>query len=142
MYIKPLKNFKKLRSNNAYEKIMDRIIIRNLKLETLVGIYPKEKKTRQNIILNIIIFCELRKAGKSDRLEDTVDYKALKNMIVDFVEKGKFNLIEAVAEGVAKICLSNPCVSGVRISIDKPGALTRAESVAVEIERHRNNPPE
>ena len=121
---------------------MDRIIIRNLTLETLVGIYPKEKKTRQNIILNIMIFCELRKAGKSDRLEDTVDYKALKNMIVDFVEKGKFNLIEAVAEGIAKICLSNSYISGVRISIDKPGALTRAESVAVEIERHRNNPPE
>jgi len=118
---------------------MDKIMIRNLALETLVGIYPKEKKTKQKIILNITIFCELRKAGKSDRLEDTIDYKALKWMIIDFVEKGKFNLIEAIAEGVVEICLSNPLVSGAKITVDKPGALTRAESVAVEIERYRNS---
>ncbi len=118
---------------------MDRIIIRNLKLETFVGTFPWEQETKQKIILNIVIFCELRSAGKSDKLEDTTDYKALKWRIIDFVEKGKFNLIEAVAESVAEICLSYPDVSGAKITVDKPGALTRAESVAVEIERYKNN---
>jgi FolB domain-containing protein len=118
---------------------MDKIIIRDLRLNAIVGTFPKEKKSPQEIILNIELACEIRKAAESDDLADTVDYKAVKRKISDFVKKNKFNLIERIAEKCAEICLSHKGVFSVKITIDKPGSLSNARSAAVEISRHSNN---
>jgi FolB domain-containing protein len=114
---------------------MDKIIIRDLKIETIVGTFERERKEKQDVILNIEISCELRKAGKSDKLEDTVDYKTLKNKIIRLVEKSKFFLIEKTAESVADLCLATHGVKAVKVTVDKPGALRYSRSVAVEIVR-------
>lgn len=117
------------------KSIMDKILIRNLKVETIIGTFKKERKEKQTLILNLELRCELRKAGLSDKLEDTVDYKAVENQIKSFVEESKFKLIESVAEKTAELCLKNPGVHSVKVTVDKLGALRFAESVAVEIER-------
>ena len=116
---------------------MDRIYIRDLTLRCIIGLYPEERKTKQDIIINVVMETDLRAAGKSDALKDTVDYKAIKLAILDFVEKSSFNLIESLAEGIATICLKDKRVQGVTVTIDKPGALRFARSVAVEITRSR-----
>jgi dihydroneopterin aldolase len=114
---------------------MDKIIIRDLRLDTFVGIFPKEKKIKQKVILNIEMVCDFRKACLSDNLSDTVDYKSVKQKIIVLVETGKFNLIEKIAEDTARICLSTKGVNSVKVTVDKPGALTKARSAAVQIER-------
>ncbi len=114
---------------------MDKIIIRDLKIPTIIGTLEWERKEKQDIVLNIEISCELRKAGKSDNLEDTVDYKTLKKRIIDLMVNAKYFLIEKAAESVAELCLATPGVKNVKVTIDKPGALRYARSVAVEIER-------
>jgi dihydroneopterin aldolase len=114
---------------------MDKIIIRDLKIETIVGIYPDEKKKRRKIILNVEMRCEIRKACVSDKLADTIDYEKLKNKIVGAVSGGKFNLIEKIAEKAASICLSTHGIVSVKITADKPRAISNAKSVAIEIER-------
>ncbi|MCX6985922.1 MAG: dihydroneopterin aldolase [Lentisphaerae bacterium] len=114
---------------------MDKIIIRDLKIETIIGTFEWERKDKQDVILNIEISCELRKAGKSDKLGDTVDYKTLKKRIIKLVEKSKFFLIEKTAESVSELCLATPGVKSVKVTVDKPGALRYSRSVAVEIER-------
>ncbi|MBM4153082.1 MAG: dihydroneopterin aldolase [Kiritimatiellaceae bacterium] len=117
---------------------MDRIHIRDFTLRCIIGIYPEERIHKQDVIINITLDTDLRAAGQSDDLADTVDYKSLKLELLSFVENSQFQLIEALADGIAAICLKSPKVQSVTVSLDKPGALRFCRSVAVEITRHRN----
>ena len=117
---------------------MDRIHIRGLTLRTYVGIDPEERQKKQDVILNITLFLDLRKAGASDDIADTVDYSALKNRIVEQVESSRFNLLERLAQAVAEIALSDRLVRRVEVTADKPGALRFARSVAATVERGRD----
>jgi len=114
---------------------MDRIYIRDLALRCIIGLYPEERTNKQDVIINIALETDLRAAGKSDDLNDTVDYKAIKLAILDFVENSSFNLIESLAEGIAAICLKDKKVQSATVTIDKPGALRFCRSVAVEVKR-------
>jgi len=116
---------------------MDRIFIRDLELRCIIGLYPRERRRKQKVIINIVMETDLRTAGKSDVLEDTVDYKAIKLEILDFVGKSRFQLIESLADGISAICLKDPRVQSATVTIDKPGALRFTRSVAVEISRSR-----
>ncbi len=114
---------------------MDKIIIRDLRLEAIIGTMPEERTTRQEVVFNLEMFTDLSDAGKSDDLNDTVDYKAMKQAIIAMVEKSEFFLIEKLAQETADICLADSRVKKVRVCLDKPGALRFTRSVAVEIER-------
>lgn len=116
---------------------MDRIFIRDLALRCIIGIYPEERREKQDIVINIEMHCDLRQAGKSDELSDTVDYKAIKKAVLKLVEGSSFKLIEALAEKIAGIAFSDDKVRQVVVTIDKPGALRFAKSSAVEIVRTR-----
>ena len=116
---------------------MDRIHIRDLALRCLIGVFPEERREKQDVIINIVLECDLRKAGRTDRLEDTVNYKDLKDRIVQRIEPSKFFLIEKMADCIAGLCLRTRGVKAVTVTVDKPGALTKARSAAVEIRRRR-----
>ena len=116
---------------------MDKIFIRDLALRCIIGIYPEERVEKQDIVINVEMHCDLRKAGRSDDLNDTVDYKAIKKAILKLVEESGFQLIESLAESIADIALADEKVKQVVVTIDKPGALRFCKSVAVEIERKR-----
>ena len=117
---------------------MDKIFIRELALRCIIGIYPEERREKQDIVINVEMHTDLRKAGRSDDLNDTVDYKAIKKTILKLVEESGFQLIEALAESIADIALADQKVTQVVVSIDKPGALRFAKSSAVEITRKRS----
>ena len=116
---------------------MDRIFIRDLALRCIIGIYPEERREKQDVLINVEMHCDLRAAGRSDDLKDTVDYKAVKKAILKLVEGSRFQLIECLAEHIAAIALGDEKVIKVIVSIDKPGALRFARSSAVEITRSR-----
>jgi dihydroneopterin aldolase/D-erythro-7,8-dihydroneopterin triphosphate epimerase len=114
---------------------MDRIFIRDLALRCIIGIYPEERREKQDIVINLEMGCDLSKAGRSDDLNDTVDYKAIKKAILKLVEESSYLLIESLAERIADIALGDSKVEQVVVTIDKPGALRFAKSSAVEITR-------
>ncbi len=116
---------------------MDRIHIRDLATRCIIGINPDERREKQDVILNITLECDFRPAAASDDIGDAVDYKRIKKAVLQMVEASSFGLIETLAERIAEICLAQPKVLGVRVSVDKPGALRFARSVGVEIERRR-----
>lgn len=120
------------------KKEYDKIHIRDLQVRCIVGIYEEERRAKQDVFLNITLYADYRDACLSDRIEDTVDYKTVKNQIVELVDGSSYFLIERLAESVADICLKPPRVHGVTVSVDKPGALRFARSVAVEITRMKN----
>lgn len=116
---------------------MDKIFIRDLALRCIIGIFPEERREKQDIVINVEMHADLRKAGRSDKLEDTVDYKAIKKAILKLVDGSSFELIESLAERMADIALADDKVQQVIVTIDKPGALRFAKASAVEIARKR-----
>jgi FolB domain-containing protein len=116
---------------------MNRIHIRDLELDCIIGVFPKERTAKQRVVINISMDVDFGVSAESDLLEDTVDYKSLNREIIRFVEASSFNLLEAMAERVASLCLSRSAVHEVTVTIDKPGALRSTRSVAVEVTRRR-----
>lgn len=119
------------------EDMPDRIRICDLLVRCILGINESERREKQDVVINLAICTDLRKSGKSDRIEDTVDYRALKKRILAMVENSHYFLEEALAEAVAELCLSDPGVRQVEVRVEKPNALRFARSVAVEITRKR-----
>lgn len=123
------------------EDRLDRIHIRDLLVRCTIGIYPEERRTKQDVLINITLHADLRAACRSDRLEDSLDYKQVKKRVLAKVESSSYQLVERLAEAVAAVCLEEPRVQRVEVTVDKPGALRFAQSVAVEIVRQREPAP-
>ena len=116
---------------------MDKIIIKELTIECIIGIFPHERVEKQPVVIDITIFTDLQKAALSERLEDSVDYFALREEIVQHVQKSDYLLVETMAENIANICLANPLVEQVTIGLSKPLALEDVKTVAIEITRKK-----
>jgi D-erythro-7,8-dihydroneopterin triphosphate epimerase len=116
---------------------MDRILISDLLARCIIGIGDEERREKQDVLINLSLFADLAKPGQSDRIEDAVDYSAVKKRVLRMVENSQFYLVEALAEAVAKICLEQPAAARVQVRVEKPSALRFARSVGVEITRER-----
>ena len=116
---------------------MDRILIEDLSVRCIIGINDEERRERQDVVLNLALYADLEKAGKSDRFEDAVDYRSVKKRVFKMVEHSNFFLIEALAEAVAGLCLEQAGVQEVSVKVEKPAALRFARSVGVEITRSK-----
>ena len=110
------------------------IHVDNLKLRTVIGVNDWERRTRQAVVIGIEMELDGSKAAASDDLADTVDYKALTDRIAEEVERSSYQLVEALAARVLELVLAAPKVERARVRVDKPHALSRAESVAVTCE--------
>ncbi|MCD4781783.1 MAG: dihydroneopterin aldolase [Candidatus Omnitrophica bacterium] len=115
----------------------DCIHIRDLSLRCIIGIYKEERREKQDVVINLVLYCDLREAGEGDDLKNSVDYNLVTKSIIAFIKTSSFGLIESLAEHIARICLDHEKIQAVRVTIDKPGALRSARSVAVEILRQK-----
>lgn len=120
------------------DRPLDRIHIRELTSRCIVGINPEERVNKQDVIVNVTLEADLRDACANDRIDDTIDYKRVKQSILALVEDSEFFLIERLAQAIADVCFREPRVQIAHVSVDKPGALRFARSVAVQITRHRD----
>ncbi|HPU98738.1 MAG TPA: dihydroneopterin aldolase [Candidatus Hydrogenedentes bacterium] len=125
-------------NNRLPELPSDRVHIRDLMLRCIVGIYPEERENLQDVIINITIHGDLSRPCRSDDISETIDYKRIKKAVVALVENSSFYLIERMAQAIADCCLGFEGVERVDVTVDKPGALRFARSVAVEISRARS----
>ena len=116
---------------------LDRIHIRDLLLRCIIGVRDWEREARQNVLMNITLHADLGAACRTDDIAETVDYVSIKKRVIDLVEGSSFQLVEALAEAVARACLEDPMVQRVDVVVEKPGALRFARTVAVEITRGR-----
>ena len=115
---------------------MDQIHIRQLKLNAVIGVYPRERKAPQPVIVDLVLHADLQVAGRSDRLTDTVDYAALVARIRKAAAKSRFQLLESLAQHIADLCLREPRIAAVDVTAAKPGALPGI-GVAVTMRRSR-----
>lgn len=114
---------------------MDIIFLGGLEIETIIGIYDWERTIKQKIILDIEMGFDIRKAAETDEIQHTLDYKAVSERIVSFVESSEYFLVETLIEAIATILLSEFPTHWVKIILNKKGAITRARDVGIIIER-------
>lgn len=114
---------------------MDLVFIEDLRIETVIGIYDWERTIKQTIALDIEMAFDNTKPAASDRIEDTLDYKAVSKRLIAFVGEARFELVETLAERCAAILREEFGVPWLRLKLSKPGAVTGSRAVGVVIER-------
>ncbi len=114
---------------------MDIVFIEALEIETVIGIYDWERNVRQKVVLDVEMAFDNRKPAASDRIEDTVNYKAVSKRLIAFVEASHCELVETLAEHCATIIRDEFGVPWLRLKLSKPGAVTGSKAVGVVIER-------
>ncbi len=114
---------------------MDIVFIRELQVETVIGIYDWERKIRQVISIDLDMATDIKKASNSDNIEDTLNYKAVAKRLISFITESEYELVETLAEKICEIVLTEFNVPWVRLTLHKPGAVSGSRSVGVMIER-------
>jgi len=117
-------------SNNS-----DQIIIKDLRVRGVLGVYDRERQQPGEIIINIVLFTDTRRAAETDDIADCVNYETAAQKVRAHVEKAAHFTVEALAEDLARLCLEEPRVKKARVRVEKPRAIDFANTVGVEIER-------
>ena len=114
---------------------MDIVYIRDLQVETIIGIYDWEREVRQTISIDLDMAADISKAACSDNIEDALNYKAVAKRLISFIEGSSCLLVERLAEEVAQIVVEEFNVPWVKLRLSKPGALRGSRDVGLIIER-------
>jgi len=114
---------------------MDIVFITDLKIDTIIGIYEWERRVRQTISLDLEMGADIARAAATDAIDDTLDYKAVAKRLIEFVGNSEYQLVETLAEMIARIVLDEFDVPWLRLTVHKPGAVRGSRDVGVIIER-------
>ena len=113
------------------------IRISDLALRTVIGINEWERRTPQDVVINISMQFDASAAVASDAVGDTLDYKRVKQAVISLVEQSHFGLLERLCYEVLQKVMAEPRVLAATVRIDKPQALRFARSVSVEMQAER-----
>jgi dihydroneopterin aldolase len=114
---------------------MDIIYLHDLKVDTIIGIFDWERRITQTVIIDLDIQADIRKAARTDAINDTLDYKAVAKRVIEYVGGCDFQLVETLAERIAGIIIEEFSVPWLRVRVNKKGAIRGASDVGVIIER-------
>ena len=116
---------------------MDTVFISGLKATSVIGCYDWERDIRQTLVIDLELKADFARAAETDALADALDYAAISKRVIAVCDDSRFQLLEALAEHLAGVVLAEFAVSGLRMTITKPGAVSEAEGVGVVITRER-----
>lgn len=122
---------------NAMEEQGDFIFLRGLEIEAVIGIWEWERRIRQVVRIDLEMGADIARAAAGDRIEDTLNYKAVAKRVQEFVGGSSFQLVETLAERIAELVLEEFEVPWIRLTVNKPGAIRGARDVGTCISRSR-----
>jgi|TARA_B100000959_G_scaffold108623_1_gene114558 dihydroneopterin aldolase len=114
---------------------VDKIFLKNLEVETVIGIWEWEKRLPQKVVFDLELSTDIKVAADSDSIDDALDYKAVAKRIKAIVADHQFELIETLAETIAQTILNEFDVSWLKLKVSKPFAIRDSENVGLIIER-------
>ncbi|MFT3894100.1 MAG: dihydroneopterin aldolase [Anaerolineales bacterium] len=126
------------RKTQKETKTWTKLLSRNLLARGIIGVNDWERHRAQNILINITIFTDTRRAAETDHIDDCVNYSTMSKKVLAHAKSANRETVEALANDLAKLCLEENGVQKVIVRVEKPGAVRFAESVGVEIERSRD----
>jgi len=115
----------------------DTIFLHELKVETIIGIWDWERKIRQTVSIDLEMGADIRRAAKTDSIDDTLNYKAVAKRVQQFVADSEFQLVETMAEKIAETVLQEFEIPWIQVRVSKPGAIRGAKDVGVLIHRSK-----
>ncbi|MEP7313483.1 MAG: dihydroneopterin aldolase [Pseudomonadota bacterium] len=115
----------------------DRIFLRGLAIETTIGFIEWERHIKQTVVIDLEVPTDCARGAQSDDVADTVDYKSIAKRTIAFVEAAEFKLVETLAHRLALLLLEEFSLAWIKLSVNKPGAISGSRDVGVSIERHR-----
>ncbi len=118
----------------------DRIYLRALKCQCIIGFIDWERQVPQTVVLDLEFPCNCARAAASDSVADSVDYKQVAKRVQAFVEGSKFQLIETLAHRLAQLLLEEFPLEWIKVDVSKPGAIRHSRDVGVSITRRRADP--
>jgi dihydroneopterin aldolase len=118
---------------------MDKVFIQGLEVSTIIGVYASEKLAPRPLILDLQLGVDIKPAAASDRVRDALDYQAVKDAVTRFVESERVDLLETLAERLARHLFKEFPLDSLQLRITKPGAVSGVSAVGVEIERQRGD---
>ncbi|GCF91860.1 MULTISPECIES: dihydroneopterin aldolase [Shewanella] len=116
---------------------MDKVLIRQLRVDTVIGVYEWEKTIHQSLLLDLDMAWDNKPAAATDDYQYALCYETVSNRLTELITEHPIELIETVAERVADCLLQEFNVTWVKVVVMKPGAVATAAFVGVEIERSR-----
>lgn len=116
---------------------MDKIFIKGLRADALIGAYTHERIKKQPIILDLELAVDTRQAAASDNLADALNYDTLATRVKQVISQSQFYLIETLAEHIAQFIMREFNVKKIRLKIRKPNVLADVDHVGIEIKRER-----
>ena len=117
---------------------MDKVIIKDLLVRGVIGINDWERKIKQDMLINLVLGFDITKAGETDDIEYTLNYRSISKRIIQLIEETQYYLVEKLATEIARVCCTEFDALNVTIRVEKPGAVRFAKSVGVEIFRERS----
>ncbi|EPJ53202.1 MAG: dihydroneopterin aldolase [Osedax symbiont Rs2] len=114
---------------------MDIVYIRQLKIDTVIGIFDWEREIQQTVCLDVDMAVDIRSAAAGEDIDSTVSYKTVSDRLIDFVSASEFLLVETMAQEIAQLLRSEFNLPWVRLRVGKPAAIAAAADVGVLIER-------
>ncbi len=119
----------------------DRVFLRGLTAECIIGFIDWERRVRQTVVVDLEVPVDCARAASSDEVADTVDYKKVAKRTLAFIEASEFKLVETLAHRLAMLLLEEFGLEWVRLQVNKPGAIRNSRDVGVTIERRRADLP-
>ena len=114
---------------------MDLIYLRDLRIETVIGIFDWEREIKQTVVIDLEMGADIRRAAETDAIEDTLDYKSVAKRIISFVGESSFQLVETLSDRIARIIVTEFDVPYVKVVVNKQGAVRGSRDVGVIIAR-------
>ena len=114
---------------------MDKVFIKGLRIQTTIGFYQWEKEIKQTLVIDVEMAWDTAKAAINDELAKTLDYADISLAVERFANENPVDLIETLAERLAKFLMESYHIPWLKLAIGKPGAVHNSETVGVEIER-------
>ena len=114
---------------------MDCIEIKGLRLRCIIGFNPDERRDKQDVMIDLVLFTDLRKGGLSDDPDDILNYRTVNKAVIRHVEASSFKTLEALATSIARVAVVECGAPHIQVTVHKPGALRFTDDVLVTIER-------
>ncbi|MCV6623486.1 MAG: dihydroneopterin aldolase [Cellvibrionaceae bacterium] len=114
---------------------MDTVFIEGLAVDATIGVFDWERRIKQRLLIDLEMAWDIKAAAKSDRLEHTLDYKAVSDRVAELVASSQYELIESLAEEIAAALRKEFSIAWLRLRLSKPGAVVAAKNVGLLIER-------
>lgn len=118
---------------------MDIVYVKNLRVKALIGIYEWERRIQQEVRIDLEMAWDNRIPAASDDIKHTLNYKEAAQKVTSLVQGSEYQLVETLAETIAKTLIDDMQLPWIKVTLGKPFAVSDSDEVGVQIERSRED---